>query len=101
MAFIGSQVALSTTAAPLWAFESLPGGAVQSGSSGDPIPTVVICSSAMFLGGPTVTNAGGANPGCLWPANTPLAIPVFGASEILYACLAASTATANVLLGRQ
>lgn len=102
MAFVGSQVALSTTAAPLWAFEPLPAveSNLQSGSVQDPIPVVVICSSAMFLGGPNVTNSG-ADVGALWPASTPLAINVHGDLEVLYACLASSTATAMVLMGRQ
>ena len=102
MAFVGSQVALSTVAAPLWAFESLPAteSTLQSGTVQDPIPVVVICSSAMFLGGPTVTNTG-ADVGALWPANTPLAISVHGDLEVLYAILASSTATAMVLMGRQ
>lgn len=100
MAFVGSQVALTTTAAPLWAFEETTALQKISGTAQDPIPVLIICSSAMFLGGPTVTNTG-ADVGMLWPANTPLGISVFGDSEVLYACLASSTATAQVLLGRQ
>ena len=99
MPFVGSQVALSTVAAPLWAFESLPAteSTLQSGTVQDPVPVLIICPSAMVLGGPTVTAAAGF----IWPANTPLAITVHGDLEVLYAILASSTATASVLLGRQ
>jgi hypothetical protein len=95
MAFIGSQVALNaSTATALYAFEAGP--PVLSGSNQDPIPITILCASAIYIGGSGVTSAG-----FILPANTPLNLQVFGASEILYALAESATPIVYVLMGRQ
>ena len=107
MAFASTQVALSATAAALYAFPSLPAnaqnppgntGAVQAGRVDDPIPISLYCAADIYVGGPGVTTGNGY----LLKANTSLALQVFGALEVLWAVTADGGAhTAFVLMGRQ
>lgn len=93
MAFIGTQVALSATAAVLYAFS-----ATNSGTKDDPVPIIVSCGFDIYIGGSAVTTGNGF----LLKANTPLALQVFGSSEVLYAVTADGAGhTGYVLMGRQ
>ena len=93
MAFIGTQVALSATAAVLYAFETN-----QTGTKDDPIPISLYCAADIYVGGSGVTTSNGY----LLKANTSLALTVWGSSEVLYAVTADGAGhTAFVLMGRQ
>jgi len=96
--FVSSVVALNdATPTALWAFEEDTAGEAIAGTNQDPIPISLYCASAIYIGGPAVDST----DGYVLPANTPLALSVFGAGEILYGLSESATPSVFVLMGRQ
>jgi len=94
VAFVSTQVALNTsTPTALWTAFAVG----NAGSAGDPIPVVIICSAATYIGGSAVSSSNGF----ALPANTPFSTTVFGTSEVLYAVSASAAPSMDVLMGRQ
>ncbi len=98
--FVSEQIALNAaTPTALWQI----GGAAppvvltSQGNVQDPVPVLITCPAAIYLGGPNVT----PGDGFLLPANTILPLSFFGANELLYAIASTGTPSASLLFGRQ